>query len=56
MAILHDAGGLSDRSVGIRLSVFYAALFLSAGLYLPYWSWVARRKRISWKKKRPPVM
>ena len=47
MANLHDAGDLSDcsdRSVGIRLSVFYAALFLSAGLYLPYWPvWLASR-------------
>jgi PPP family 3-phenylpropionic acid transporter len=44
MAKLHDAGSLSDRSVGIRLSVFYAALFLSAGLYLPYWPvWLASR-------------
>lgn len=44
MANLHDAGARSDRSVGIRLSAFYAALFLSAGLYLPYWPvWLESR-------------
>ncbi len=44
MANFRDAGALSDRSVGIRLSVFYAALFLSVGLYLPYWPvWLASR-------------
>ena len=34
----------SDRSIAIRMSVFYFALFLSAGLYLPFWPvWLESR-------------
>ncbi len=39
----HDAN-LSDRSVAIRLSLYYVFVFLNAGLYLPYWPvWLASR-------------
>ena len=32
----HDAS-LSDRSVSVRLSLYYIFVFINAGLYLPYW-------------------
>ena len=35
---------VSDRSIAVRMSVFYFAVFLSAGLYLPFWPvWLESR-------------
>lgn len=35
---------ISDRSIAVRMSVFYFAVFLSAGLYLPFWPvWLESR-------------
>jgi MFS transporter, PPP family, 3-phenylpropionic acid transporter len=34
----------SDRAIAVRMSVFYFAVFLSAGLYLPFWPvWLESR-------------
>jgi PPP family 3-phenylpropionic acid transporter len=34
----------SDRSVGIRLSLFYIFFFINAGIYMPYWPvWLESR-------------
>lgn len=40
----NDEQEVSDRSIAVRMSVFYFAVFLSAGLYLPFWPvWLESR-------------
>ncbi|MBL4720561.1 MAG: hypothetical protein JKY20_05470, partial [Alphaproteobacteria bacterium] len=39
-----ESGGYSNRSIAVRMGVFYFAVFLSAGLYLPFWPvWLESR-------------